>query len=159
LALAILLILSGLFSATETALFSLSKIQLRRLKEKKPVQSALIAQLLDSPRRTLNTILTGNMLVNITASALVAETVMRLVGQKGLGISCGLTTLLLLVFGEVTPKTFAISHAENFSCFISRPLHLFAKIVFPIRWGWSKIADFFSGRTIGRQYLRQPFLT
>ena len=159
LALTILLILSGLFSASETALFSLSKIQLRRLKEKKPVQSALIAQLLDSPRRTLNTILTGNMLVNITASALVAETVMRLVGQKGLGISCGLTTLLLLVFGEVTPKTFAISHAENFSCFISRPLHLFAKIVFPIRWGWSKIADFFSGRTIGRQYLRQPFLT
>ncbi len=159
LALAILLILSGLFSASETALFSLSKIQLRRLKEKKPVQSALVAQLLDSPRRTLNTILTGNMLVNITASALVAETVMRLVGQKGLGISCGLTTLLLLVFGEVTPKTFAISHAENFSCFISRPLHLFAKIVFPIRWGWSKIADFFSGRTIGRQYLRQPFLT
>lgn len=159
LALTILLILSGLFSASETALFSLSKIQLHRLKARKPAQSALIMQLLDSPRRTLNTILTGNMLVNTTTSALVAETVMRLVGQKGLGISCGLATLLLLVFGEVTPKTFAISHAESFSCFISRPLYLFAKIIFPIRWGWSKIADFFSGRTIGRQYLRQPFLT
>ena len=159
LALAILLILSGLFSATETALFSLSKIQLRRLKEARPVQSALIAQLLDSPRRTLNTILTGNMLVNITISALVTETVMCVSGQRGLGVSVGLATFLLLVFGEVTPKTFAISHAESFSCFISRPLYLFSKIVSPVCLGWSKIADFFSGHTIGRQYLRQPFLT
>ncbi len=159
LALAILLILSGLFSASETALFSLSKIQLCRLKERNPVKGALIAQLLDSPRRTLNTILTGNMLVNITTSALVTETVMRLSAQKGLGLSVGLTTLLLLVFGEVTPKTFAISYAEGFSCFISRPLYLFAKLIFPIRWAWSKIADFFSQRIIGRQYLWQPFLT
>ena len=159
LALAVLLILSGLFSATETALFSLSKIQLRRLKEARPAQSALIAQLLDSPRRTLNTILTGNMLVNITTSALVTETVMCVSGQKGLGVSIGLATFLLLVFGEVTPKTFAISHAESLSCFISRPLYLFSKIVSPVCLGWSKIADFFSGRTIGRQYLRQPFLT
>ncbi|MBU3933251.1 MAG: hemolysin family protein [Candidatus Omnitrophica bacterium] len=159
LALAVLLILSGLFSATETALFSLSKIQLRRLKEARPAQSALIAQLLDSPRRTLNTILTGNMLVNVTISALVTETVMCASGQRGLGASVGLATFLLLVFGEVTPKTFAISHAESFSCFISRPLYLFSKIVSPVCLGWSKIADFFSGRTIGRQYLRQPFLT
>ena len=157
--LGILLILSGLFSASETALFSLSKIQLRRLKEKKPSQSALIVQLLDSPRRTLNTILTGNMLVNITTSALITETVMRAGGQQVAGLSIGLATLLLLVFGEVTPKSFAISHAEGFSCFISRPLYLFAKIVFPIRWVWSKIADFFSQRIIGRQYLHQPFLT
>ncbi len=159
LALTILLILSGLFSATETAIFSLSKIQLRRLKEARPVQSALIAQLLDSPRRTLNTILTGNMLVNITISALITESVMCVSGQRGLGVSVGLATFLLLVFGEVTPKTFAISHAESFSCFISRPLYLFSKIVSPVCLGWSKIADFFSGRTIGRQYLRQPFLT
>jgi len=159
LALAILLIFSGLFSATETALFSLSKIQLRRLKEARPAQGALIAQLLDSPRRTLNTILTGNMLVNITISALVTETVMCVSGQRGLGVSVGLATFLLLVFGEVTPKTFAISHAESFSCFISRPLYLFSKIVSPLCLGWSKIADFFSGRTIGREHLRQPFLT
>ncbi len=159
LALVILLILSGLFSASETALFSLSKIQLRRLKERKPAQSALITQLLNSPRRTLNTILTGNMLVNITASALVTEMVMRLGGQKGLGLAIGLTTFLLLVFGEVTPKTFAISHAEGFSCFISRPLCLFAKLIFPIRFAWAKIADFFSQRLIGRQYLRESFLT
>lgn len=158
-ALVTLLILSGLFSASETALFSLSKIQLRRLKEKRPSQSAFIARLLDSPRRTLNTILTGNMLVNITASALVTQSLMRLTGEKGMGMAIGLTTFLLLVFGEVTPKTFAISHAENFSCLIARPLCLFTKIIFPIRWGWSKIADFFSERAIGRQYLRQPFLT
>lgn len=158
-ALAILLIFSGLFSASETALFSLSKIQLRRLKEKRPVQSAVIAQLLSSPRRTLNTILTGNMLVNITISALVTEMAIRLMGQRGLSLAFGLTTFLLLVFGEVTPKTFAISYAENFSCFISRPLHVFAKLIFPLCVVWAKVADFLSQRITARPYLDQPFLT
>jgi len=159
LTLVLLLILSGLFSASETALFSLSKMQLRRLKERKPAQSAVIEQLLESPRRTLNTILTGNMLVNITTSALITETLMRATGKKGLGVACGVATFLLLVFGEITPKTFAISHAETFSCFIARALYLFAKVVFPIRWLWAKIADYFSQRIIGRRYLREPFLT
>ncbi len=157
--LVILLILSGFFSASETALFSLSKIQLRRLKEKKPSQGALITELLNSPRRALNTILTGNMLVNITASALVTQSLMRLWGQKGLGLACGLATFLLLLFGEITPKTFAISHAETLACFAARPLYLFAKVIFPIRWLWSKVAEFFSQRLISRQYLHQPFLT
>jgi len=158
-ALVILLIFSALFSASETALFSLSKIQLRRLKEKKPRQGVLIAQLLDSPRRTLNTILTGNMLVNITASALVTQGLMRASGQKGLGLAVGYATFLLLVFGEVTPKTFAISYSEGFSCFISRPLYLFAKVIFPVRWAWAKVADSLSQGIIGRRYLRQPFLS
>jgi len=157
--LVVLLIFSGLFSASETALFSLSKIQLRRLKEKNPKQSVLIAQLLDSPRRTLNTILTGNMLVNITTSALVTQGLMRASGQKGLGLAVGYATFLLLVFGEITPKTFAISHAEDFSCFISRPLYLFAKIIFPLRWAWAKVADSFSQGIIGRRYLKEAFLT
>jgi CBS domain containing-hemolysin-like protein len=130
-----------------------------RLKERNPLKSALIEQLLNSPRGTLNTILTGNMLVNVTTSALITQTLMGLTGQKGLGLACGLATFLLLVFGEVTPKSFAISHAEGFACFISRPLHLFTKLISPICLAWSKIADFFSHRIIGRQHLREPFLT
>ncbi|MBN3038587.1 MAG: HlyC/CorC family transporter [Candidatus Omnitrophica bacterium] len=154
-----LLVLSGIFSASETALFSLSKMQLRRLKKIQPGQCAVIENLLSSPRRTLNTILTGNMLVNVSASALVTETAIRISGQKALGIAVGFTTALLLIFGEVTPKTFAITHAEDFSCFIARYLQLFAKLIFPLRWLWAKIADFFSQRIIGRQYLKEPFLT
>lgn len=159
LGLVILLVLSGLFSASETALFSLSKIQLRRLKEQRPAQSALIERLLDSPRRTLNTILTGNMLVNITTSALITQSLMRISGQRVLGLSVGLATFLLLVFGEVTPKTLAISQAEGLSCFISKPLYLFSKLVFPVCLAWSKVADLCSSRITGGQYLRQPFLT
>ncbi|UCB56832.1 MAG: HlyC/CorC family transporter [Candidatus Omnitrophota bacterium] len=159
LGLVILLLLSGLFSGTETALFSLSKIQLRRLKEASPLKSALIEELLDSPRRTLNTILTGNMLVNITISALITETVMSVSGQKKLGFSVGIATFLLLVFGEVTPKTFAISHAEGLASFVARPLHIFSKVISPVCLLWSRIADFFSQRIVGPQHLRQPFLT
>jgi CBS domain containing-hemolysin-like protein len=159
LTLLVLLVLSGVFSASETALFSLSKIQLRRLKEKSPAQCAVITQLLDSPRRTLNTILTGNMLVNITLSALITQNLVRIGQGEGLGLAVGLSTFLLLTFGEVTPKTFAISHAESFSCFISRPLSLFAKVISPVRWLWSRVADGLSQRIIGRPYLKQPFLT
>lgn len=158
-ALTVLLMLSALFSASETALFSLSKMQLRRLKAARPGRCAVIEDLLNTPRRTLNTILTGNMLVNVSVSAIVTETALRLGGQKGLGLAMGLATFLLLVFGEVTPKTFAITHAENFSCFICRYLQLFAKIVFPLRWLWAKAADFLSQRIIGRKYLNEPFLT
>ncbi|MBN2096857.1 MAG: HlyC/CorC family transporter [Candidatus Omnitrophica bacterium] len=157
--LVILLILSGFFSASETALFSLSKIQLRRIKEQHPRRSALIDQLLNSPRRTLNTILTGNMLVNITASALITETLISLNVKQSLSLSVGLAAFLLLVFGEVTPKTLAIYYAEGFSCFICRPLSLFAKLIFPIRWAWAKIADFFSQGLIGQHHFWQPFLT
>ncbi|NQS99457.1 MAG: DUF21 domain-containing protein, partial [Candidatus Omnitrophica bacterium] len=84
LTLAVLLVFSALFSASETALFSLSKIQLRRLQEKSPGRCALINQLLSTPRKTLNTILTGNMLVNVAATALVTETALCIFGQKGL---------------------------------------------------------------------------
>lgn len=159
LVLVILLIYSALFSASETALFSLSKIQLRRLRERRPTRSVIIEQLLSSPRQTLNTILTGNMLVNIAASALVTATLLHIMGQRGVALACGVTTFLLLIFGEITPKTFAISYAEGFACFIARPLQLFGKIIFPICFVWSKIADFFSGHTIGRQYTAEAFLT
>ncbi|MFC1631888.1 hemolysin family protein [Candidatus Omnitrophota bacterium] len=157
--LALLLIFSALFSASETALFSLSKIQLRRLKESRPQSCAVITQLLDSPRRTLNTILTGNMLVNVAASALVTKTALALAGENALAIACGLTTFLLLVFGEITPKTFAISFAEGFSCLVARPLYLFAKVVFPIRFVWSAAANFFTERLIGRRHFKNHFLT
>lgn len=150
LVLVILLIFSALFSASETALFSLSKIQLRRLRERRPTKSVIIEQLLSSPRQTLNTVLTGNMLVNIAASALVTVTLLHIMGQKGVVLACGVTTFLLLVFGEITPKTFAISYAEGFACFIAGPLQLFGKIIFPICFVWSKIADIFLGHTIGR---------
>jgi len=159
LALFILLVFSGLFSASETALFSLSKIQLRRIKEKRPAQSAVIEQLLDSPKRTLNTILTGNMLVNITACALVTATMIRIFGSRGIALAFALTTFLLLIFGEVTPKIFAISRAEGFSGFIARPLFIFSKLIHPVCLVWSQAANFISGRLIGQAYLKQPFLT
>ncbi|MFH1245290.1 MAG: hemolysin family protein [Candidatus Omnitrophota bacterium] len=155
----ILLVLSGLFSASETALFSLSKIQLHRLREKKADKCAVIEGLLNTPRRTLNTILTGNMLVNVMISTIITTTALHFAGERGLKYSFVCTTLLLLVFGELTPKTFGIAYAQPFACFIARPLTVFAKVIFPIRWLWSKVADSFSQLIIGRRYLYQPFLT
>ena len=83
----LLLGLSGLFSASETALFSLSKIHLKRIGDLYPHRRNLIVSLLDRPRRTLMTILIGNTLVNVAASALAASLAIHFFGEMGLTVA------------------------------------------------------------------------
>jgi len=73
------------------------------------------------------------MLVNIAATSVATIVAISYFGEKGIGISIVVMTLLLLVVGEVSPKTYAISYPENFSAFCSKPLHLFGKIIWPLR--------------------------
>ncbi len=131
--LALLLFFSAFFSGSETALFSLSKIQVERLRQGKSKSGVIAAGLLDTPRRLLITILVGNMFVNVASASLVASFVTALLGNKGVGIAIGVTTILLLVFGEVTPKTIAVHNAEHFSKIIAYPIKLFSTLIFPLR--------------------------
>lgn len=137
----ILLSLSAFFSGSETALFSLTNFQRKRIAAKDPLSSKTISLLLESPRRTLATILIGNMLVNITAASAGTVLAISIFGEKGLGISIVTMTLILLVFGEMAPKTYAIKNSEIFSLFCSRPLHIFGKAVWPIRRLLRLVAD------------------
>ncbi|NQT96059.1 MAG: HlyC/CorC family transporter, partial [Candidatus Omnitrophica bacterium] len=140
---AVLLIFSAFFSGSETALFSLTNFQRKRIHSKNPNVAETITTLLSSPRRTLATLLIGNMLVNITATSIATVIAIYLFGEKGVVISIILMTFLLLVFGEVTPKTYAISKPENFSSFCAKPLHIFGKIIWPLRRILRTIADVF----------------
>ena len=156
----LLLLLSAVFSGSETALFSLNKVQLKRLHKRSPARARIINEFLDSPRRTLNTILTGNMLVNITLSALVSALSIRLWGQdKGVLIAIISTALMLLIFGEVTPKIFAIRNAEKFSQAVSCYLRWFSRVIFPLRQLWSGIADFLFRLSVKSARKKQPFIT
>jgi len=157
--LTILLILSGLFSGSETAIFSLSKLRLRRLQAKHPKVFVVVQELLKHPKRTLNSILIGNMLVNITASGLVASMAIKRFGQAGVGIAVGMLTFLLLVFGELAPKTFAIRNAQAFAVLIARPLFIFSKAIFPLRWLLKVITDLFYSMIMGKKPSSQPFVT
>jgi len=157
--LTILFVLSGLFSGSETALFSLSKLRLRRLYSKHPKVAPPVSQLLDHPRSTLTSILVGNMLVNVTISSIATSIAIAVFGEAGLGIAMGILTFGLLIFGELAPKTFAIRNAGGFACFIARPLLAFSKLIFPLRWILRKITDFFYFLIIGKKHKKEPLVT
>jgi putative hemolysin len=127
------LILSAFFSASETALFSLNKLQLKKMqKEESDWRVNSIIKLLDDPQKTLITILTGNMFVNIAASSLATYLAIKLFGNVGIGIAGGIMIFMILVFGEIVPKSLAISNAETIAKKIARPVEIISSFLFPL---------------------------
>ncbi len=110
--LAALVLLSGFFSAVETAFVSLSDIRLQHLMETHTRGIHLVRKLKDDYRRLIITILIGNNLVNIAASALATSIAIQSLGSHAVGISVGVMTFVILVFGEITPKTVAMVKNE-----------------------------------------------
>jgi putative hemolysin len=127
------LILSAFFSGSETALFSLNKLQLKKMqKEESGWRVNSIIKLLDDPQKTLITILTGNMFVNIAASSLATYLAIKLFGNVGIGIAGGIMIFMILVFGEIVPKSLAISNAEAIAKKIARPVEIISSFLFPL---------------------------
>jgi putative hemolysin len=139
----VLLAFSAFFSGSETALFSLSGFQKKKIQSSHPNSYNVISKLLSSPSRTLAVILIGNTLVNIAATSVATIFAISVFGEKGVVVSIVCMTIILLVFGEVTPKTYAMNNPEGFARFCSRPLHIFGKLIWPIRRILRIIADTF----------------
>jgi putative hemolysin len=110
-----LLVLSAFFSGTEISLFSLSKLQVRRLRADHPQRGQLIAELLEKPQRLLSTILFGNTLVNVAAAVVGYDILQRVVLRHADALAVPVMTLVILVCGEVTPKAGVIRSAEFFA--------------------------------------------
>lgn len=120
----VLLLLSGFFSSAETALFSISKAKAIHLAKEKGKVNALIKRMKDDPHRLLSTILIGNNIVNVGASAMATAMAISLLSSNAVGIATGIMTFLILIFGEIIPKSIA-----------TRNNILIAKIViFPLYW-------------------------
>lgn len=124
-----LLLLSGFFSGTEAAFFSLDRLQLRKLERDGRPSSAKILQILARPSSFLTAVLIGNNLVNIALSVLTTSLCLRLFGDLGLQISILATTVAVLLVGEVTPKSIAVNFPERVSRIVVRPV-LFLQVVF-----------------------------
>ncbi|MCJ8501265.1 hemolysin family protein [Desulfatitalea alkaliphila] len=120
----ILLMLSGFFSSSETALFSISRSKARHISKQKGRANALIYQLKNNPHRLLSTILIGNNIVNVAASALATKLALEMFPGYAVGVATGVMTLLILVFGEVLPKSVATRN----NILIAR------MVIFPIYW-------------------------
>jgi putative hemolysin len=127
----VLFLLSAFFSACEAAFFSLNPLQLTEMKEKKGLSGALVNSLLSKPRELLITIYIGNELVNITISVLTTSIAIGLFGNMGVGIAIGVGTFLLLIFGDIVPKSMSIKLAQSYALMAAYPLKLFYKIVHP----------------------------
>jgi CBS domain containing-hemolysin-like protein len=129
-----LLGLSGFFSGSETALTSLSMVRVEAFLKEGRAGAHALHKLKTNTNRMLITILIGNNLVNITASAMATVLATEAFGHFGPGIAVGILTLLILVFGEITPKTFAARYAGQISLVSARPLLLFSKLILPLVW-------------------------
>ncbi|MGE6568238.1 HlyC/CorC family transporter [Shewanella vesiculosa] len=109
----VLIVISAYFSGSETAMMSLNRYRLRHLASNDHKGAIRALKLLDRPDRLIGLILIGNNLVNILASAIATIIGMRLFGDMGVAIATGVLTIVVLVFAEVTPKTFAALHPER----------------------------------------------
>ena len=136
----LLLFCSGFFSGTETALFSLNRIQRRRLKEDKGAPPQLITRVLGRPRELLSTILFGNTLVNVATSATATLLFQRLVHAHSLTAAIVVDSLLVLFVGEIIPKTIAVNQAMPLSRAAIKPLLFFGRISRPVVWVFDRLA-------------------
>ncbi|HKA87243.1 MAG TPA: hemolysin family protein [Haliangiales bacterium] len=152
LAIAGLILSAAFFSGSETALFSLSRVQRERLSRSARASDRLAVALVRNPRRLIVTVLLGNELTNIVLSSLAAGAVSELLhgyGPVALSFaSTAITLPLILVLGEVTPKTVALSVAEAWARFAARPLAALAVVLTPVRLLLTAIAGLIT-RVVG----------
>ena len=164
----VLLAFSAFFSGSETALFSLSRIYLKKLENTGGSSARRILNLLKRPRQLLITLLLGNTFVNMAISsfgALIAIQVSRYYGintSLAISVQVVLTTLIILFFGEIIPKLTALSTADSFSKFISLPMILIRSILFPIVWVLERFSNLISRRQsldkhLGAQFTHEEF--
>lgn len=132
--LVILLILSGFFSSAETALTTVNKLKLRTLSEEGKKRATKVLAVTENSGKLLSTILIGNNIVNISASALATTLCTEVFGSKFIGVSTGILTILILIFGEITPKTLATKYSIQLSMIFVYPIWILMIILTPAIW-------------------------
>lgn len=142
----IFIVLSAFFSAAEVAFVSLSDAKVHSMVEKKLPRAKLVAFLKKNPRRLLVTILIGNNIVNI-ASASIATVVADQIFDNGVvGITTGVMTLIILIFGEIIPKSYAANQPKKFAAFASRYIRFLEIIGHPVIVIFELLTNIFAGK-------------
>lgn len=131
-AIIILLCLSAFFSSSETALTTVNQIRMRTLADNGDKRAARVLHVTGNPGKMLSAILIGNNIVNLSASSISTSLAIHLFGNTGAGIATGILTFLILIFGEVTPKTMATIKADSISLTVAAPIGFLMKILTPV---------------------------
>ena len=138
----VLIVLSALFSGMETALMAVGKVKINSLLEQKKHGAKALYRIKENPSRLIIAILIGNNLVNISAASLATIVAMDIFGSGGVGIATGVMTFIVLVFGEISPKTFAAQNSAKVSLIVARPVEVYMKLISPLIWFFAMITGF-----------------
>ena len=137
-AIAFLLVLSGFFSGSETALTAASRGKLRNQADKGNSGAKRALEITEDNERLIGSVLLGNNLVNILAASLATSLFTAIFGESGVAMATLVMTMLVLVFAEVLPKTYAITNAERAAGLVSAPIRIvvlvFSPVVSAVRW-------------------------
>ncbi|MDD6796362.1 MAG: DUF21 domain-containing protein, partial [Clostridiaceae bacterium] len=159
--LVMLIILSGFFSMSETALMSLSKIRVRHMVEEKVKGAKLVERLLEDPNKLLGAILIGNNIVNIGASALATSVTAKLFGgsESSVAVATAVMTIVILIFGEITPKSVAKQKSEKVSLLVSKPIKFCVFLFKPFVTIFTGISSIFIRLVGADPKATEPFIT
>ncbi len=138
----ILLYLSGFFSSAETAMTTVNRLRIRSLAEDGDARAAVMMKVLDQSDKMLSVILIGNNIVNISASSIATTLTMQLFGSAAVSLSTGLLTLLVLIFGEITPKTTAAADPERLCLRYAGIIWRLMYVLTPVVWLVNRLAGF-----------------
>ena len=137
----ILICLSAFFSSAETSMTTVNKIRIQALADQGDKRALTLLNVIEDSGKLLSTILIGNNIVNISASSLATTLTMRLFGNTAVSISTGIITLLVLIFGEITPKTLATVHAEKMALSYAKVIRILMFILTPVIFIVNKLAQ------------------
>ncbi len=157
--LVILLIGSGFFSASETALMSLSRIRIRHMQEEGVKGAKLVGKLTEDSGKLLSSILVGNNVVNIAATSISTSLFITLLGTQGVAVATAFMTILVLIFGEITPKTIAANNSEKIAILVSKPIKIIILILTPVVWVFNIITNIIFKLFGIKSKSGQPYIT
>lgn len=157
--LVVFLFFSGAFSAAETALMTLSKIRIRQMVENNVKGANTIDKLIKNPSKLLSAILIGNNIVNIGASSIATSLAIDYFGSNGVGIATGIMTLLVLIFGEITPKSLAAQNSEKISLRVAKFIYILTIIFNPLISFLTYITNYLIKLMGVKIDKKQPFIT
>ena len=132
-----------IFSAAESAFLSINKLRVRLLRNKKNRRATRVWRLLNNKDRLINTLLVGNNIVNIALSSIFTYIAIELFGNAGVGLATFVVTLVLLIFGEISPKTIATHNPEPIAFFFSGFISCLEVILYPLVYIFTKVTGIF----------------
>ncbi|RMG75081.1 MAG: HlyC/CorC family transporter [Nitrospirae bacterium] len=154
----ICILIVAFLSSSEASLISVNRIRIRNLAEKEDRRAKLVQTILSEHERLFGTILLTENFFIILASSLGTAILLNILGQDGWWIASLIMTVLVVLLGEITPKTIAVSHAESFALFVAYPIRFLIKLTHPVVWFFTRLPGWIL-KTMGAKSPSSPFIT